>query len=260
LWPRLREIWDYRELLWFLTLREVTVRYKQTLLGALWAIVQPLLTMIVFSLFLGRLAGVPSDGVPYPLFVYCGLLPWQLFAYALTSSANSLVANERLVTKVYFPRALLPIAAVLSGLIDFALALLLLAPLLYYYGRRLGWAILMLPLAVLLALLAAIALGLSLAALNAQFRDVRYALPFLTQIWMFASPIAYPSSLLPGGWRIVYGLNPLAGVIETFRWSLLAHTAPPLGMVALSCGVIFAGLGISLRYFIHVERDLADVI
>ena len=236
------------------------MRYKQTALGAAWAILQPLLTMLVFSLFLGRLAGVPSDGLPYPLFVYSGLMPWQLFAYSLTASANSLVANERLVTKVYFPRALMPIAAVLSGLVDFVLALLLLVPMMWHYGVRPTPALLALPPSILLALLAAVALGLGLSALNVRFRDVRYALPFLTQFWMFATPIAYPSRLLPPAWRTLYGLNPMAGVVESFRWALLGHVAPEPGMVAVSALVVLLGLYASLRYFFSVERGMADVI
>src|SRR5262249_3599954 len=202
----------------------------------------PLLTMAVFSLFLGRLAGVPSDGMPYPLFVYAGLLPWQLFSYSLTSSANSLVANERLVTKVYFPRALLPLASVLSGLVDFSLALLLAVPLMVHYGVRPHAGLALLPVTVLMTMAGAVALGLGLAALNARFRDVRYALPFLTQFWMLASPIAYPTTLLPERWRVLYGLNPLAGVVEAFRWTLLGHRLPSVPMLAISALVIATGL------------------
>jgi len=256
---RLREVWQSRELLLFLTWRDIKVRYKQTALGAAWAILQPTLTMAVFTLFLGRLARVPSDGIPYPVFAFCGLLPWQLFVYALTGSANSLVANERLVTKVYFPRAVVPLSAVLAGLVDFLIAFLALLVLMAIYRVAPTPAIWTLPLFVLLALAAATAVGVGLAALNVRFRDVRYALPFLAQFWMIATPIAYPSSLLPEAWRPLYGLNPMAGVVEGFRWALLG-AAPPGPMLLVSTLVVVAGLAASLAYFARVERGFADVI
>jgi lipopolysaccharide transport system permease protein len=258
-WPRLEEIWVGRELLFFLTWRDISIRYKQTVLGVAWAVLQPVLTMLLFSLVFGRLAGIPSEGVPYPLFVFCGLLPWQLFAFALGNSANALVANERLVTRVYFPRVLLPVASILAGLVDFAIALVIFALLMLYFGEIPGRAALALPVFVLLALVAALAVGLGLSALNAQFRDVRHALPFLTQFWMFATPIAYPATLFPERWRPLLGLNPMAGVVEGFRWSLLGkESMDPL--VWVSGAVTLVVLAVSLAYFAHVERSLADVI
>jgi lipopolysaccharide transport system permease protein len=216
----LRELWDYRELLYFLTWRDVKVRYKQTALGAAWAIIQPLFMMLVFSLFFGRLAKIPSDGIPYPIFTFCALLPWQLFAHALTESSNSLVANERLITKVYFPRLVVPIAAVLGGLVDFAVAFGILLVMMLYYGIVPTWAIVTLPGFILLAVMTALGVGLWLSALNVKYRDVRYTINFLIQFWLFATPVAYPSSLVPEKWRALYGLNPMAGVVEGFRWAL----------------------------------------
>jgi lipopolysaccharide transport system permease protein len=257
---RLREVAAQHELLFFLTWRDVRVRYRQTVLGVAWAVLQPLLSMLVFSVFFGALARVPSDGRPYPLFAFCGLLPWQLFAFALTSSASSLTANERLVTKVYFPRLILPLSSVLAGLVDFGVAFALLLPLFWYYGVRPGIAVLALPLFVLLALGAAIAVGLGLGALNVRYRDVRHALPFLTQLWLFATPIAYPSSLVPERFRPLMGLNPMAGVVEGFRWALLGLPEPPIAMLAVSTVVVLLGLVAGLLYFLHVERSFADVI
>ncbi len=256
---RLREVLEYRELLFFLTWRDVRVRYKQTALGAAWALLQPVLSMLVFSVFFGALARVPSDALPYPVFAYCGLLPWQLFAFALTASAQSLTANERLVTKVYFPRLLLPLSAVLAGLVDFAVASLLLAPLMWAYGVRPGPALLTLPLFVLLALATAVAVGLGLGALNVRFRDVRHALPFLTQFWLFATPIAYPASLVPERYRLLMGLNPMSGVVEGFRWALLGAPAPG-ALLGVSIVVVLLGLVLGLLYFLRVERSFADVI
>lgn len=258
-WPRWSELWDARELLYFLTWRDVAVRYKQTALGVAWAVLQPVLAMALFSVVFGRLAEMPSEGVPYPLFVFCGLIPWQLFAFALGNSANSLVVNERLVTKVYFPRVLLPVAAILAGVIDFAIAFAIFALLLSIYGFTPGPAVLALPAFVGLAVLCALGVGLGLAAMNAQFRDVRHALPFVTQLWMFATPIVYPSTLVPERWRLVLGLNPMAGVVEGFRWCLLGkERLDPL--VGVSAMVVAAILLASLTYFAHVERSFADVI
>src|SRR5471030_1536281 len=216
---RVKELWEYRELLYFLIWRDVKVRYKQTALGAAWAVIQPLMTMIVFSVFFGRLAKMPSDGVPYPVFAYTALLPWQLFANALTESSNSLVGNQNLIKRVYFPRMVVPIAAVLGGLVDFAIAFVVLLAMLAYYGIHPTIAIVTLPLFVLLAVVTALAVGLWLTALNVQFRDVRYTIPFLTQLWLFATPVAYPSSIIPEKWRWLLGLNPMAGVVEGFRWA-----------------------------------------
>ncbi|HLN96938.1 MAG TPA: ABC transporter permease [Pyrinomonadaceae bacterium] len=254
-----RELWDYRELLYFLTLRDVKVRYKQTALGAAWAIIQPVFMMVVFSLFFGRLAKVPSDGIPYPIFTFCALLPWQLFAHALTESSNSLVANERLITKVYFPRLIVPIAAVLGGLVDFAVAFVILLVLMFYYGIVPTWAVVTLPAFILLAVLTALAVGLWLSALNVKYRDVRYTINFLIQFWLFATPVAYPSSIVPEPWRALYGLNPMAGVVEGFRWALLGKQ-PPGAMLAVSVAVVIAILFGGLYYFRRMEQEFADVV
>jgi lipopolysaccharide transport system permease protein len=254
-----RELWAYRELLYFLTLRDVKVRYKQTALGAAWAVIQPLFMMLVFSLFFGRLAKVPSDGIPYPVFTFCALLPWQLFAHALTESSNSLVANERLITKVYFPRLIVPIAAVLGGLVDFAVAFVILLAMIIYYGIVPTWAVVTLPAFILLAVLTALAVGLWLSALNVKYRDVRYTINFLIQFWLFATPVAYPSSIVPERWRALYGLNPMAGVVEGFRWALLGKQ-PPGALLAVSVGVVVAILFGGLYYFRRMEQEFADVV
>jgi lipopolysaccharide transport system permease protein len=256
----LRELWAYRELLYFITWRDIKVRYKQTALGASWAIIQPLLTMVVFSLFFGRLAKVPSDGVPYPLFSFAALVPWTFFANGLTQSANSVVASQQLVTKVYFPRLAIPIATVLSGAIDFVLAFaVLLVFMAAYRVVPTANALWTLPL-LLLAFVASLGVGLWLAALNVQYRDVRYAVPFLTQLWLFATPIAYPSSLLAEPWRTLYALNPMVGVVEGYRWALLGSGAPPGRMLLASCTAALAVLVGGIIYFRRMERTFADVI
>ena len=256
----LRELWEYRELLYFLTWRDVKVRYKQTVLGASWAIIQPLSTMIVFSLFFGQLAQMPSDGVPYPLFSYAALVPWTFFANGLTNSANSVVASQNLITKIYFPRLAIPVATVLSGFVDFALAFLVLAGLMVYYGvtpdARLLWIV---PL-VALAFVAALGVGLWLAALNVQYRDVRYVVPFLSQLWLFATPVAYPSSLLDEPWRTLYGINPMVGVVEGFRWALLGAGTAPGPIMLVSCIAAVVVLVGGALYFRRMERTFADVI
>jgi len=255
----LRELWSYRDLLFFLIWRDVTVRYKQTLLGAAWAIIQPFFTMIVFSLFFGRLAKVPSDGIPYPIFVYAALLPWTYFSTALGQSANSLVGSANLITKVYFPRLIIPASMVVAGLVDFAIAIVILIAMMIYYGISPTGAILLLPLFLLLAIMTALAAGLWLSALNVNYRDVRHIMPFLIQFWMFATPVAYPSSLLSEPWRTVYGLNPMVGVIEGFRWALLG--APPpgplIGVSVLVSLIAFVG---GLFYFRRMEETFADVV
>src|SRR5438477_964704 len=218
------ELWEYRELLYFLTWRDIKVRYKQTVLGASWAIIQPFFMMVIFSLFFGRLAHVPSDGIPYPIFVYCALLPWQLFSHALTESSNSLVANERLITKVYFPRLIVPISAVLGGLLDFAIAFVILLLMMAYYRIVPTWAVVTLPAFLLLAMLTALGVGLWLSALNVKYRDVRYTITFLIQFWLFATPVAYSSSIVLARWRALCGLNPMAGGVEGFRWALLGQS------------------------------------
>ncbi|MGA2134361.1 MAG: ABC transporter permease [Bryobacteraceae bacterium] len=256
----LQALWEYRELLYFLVWRDIKVRYKQTALGAAWAILQPVMTMLVFSVFFGRLAKVPSDGVPYPVFAYVALLPWQLFAFALTESSNSLVASQNLITKVYFPRLVIPIASVLAGLVDFGISFLVLLVMMLYYGIVPTAAVALLPLFLLLAVVTALAVGLWLSALNVKYRDVRYTIPFLTQFWMFATPVAYPSSLVPARLRPLYGLNPMAGVVEGFRWALLGKTHAPgplLWVSVAAVGVLLIG---GLRYFRKTESTFADVV
>ncbi len=256
----LAELWEYRELLYFLTWRDIKVRYKQTVLGAAWAVIQPLGMMLVFTIFFGRLVGVPSDGLPYPIFAYTALLPWQLFSRALTDASTSLVVNERLITKVYFPRLLIPMSAVLASLVDFAIAFVLLLGMMVFYGIVPTGSVLMLPLFVLLALMTALGIGFWLSALNAQYRDVRYTLPFLTQFWLFATPVVYPSSLVPEQWRLLYGLNPMTGVVEGFRWALLGKTGAPDVMLAVSAIAVLATFIGGLYYFSRVEETLADVV
>lgn len=256
----LRELWDYRELLYFLTWRDVKVRYKQTALGAAWAIIQPFFMMVVFSLFFGKLAGIPSDGIPYPVFAFCGLLPWQLFAHALTESSNSLVGNQNLITKVYFPRLVVPIAAVLGGVVDFAIAFVILLVMMLYFGIVPGWQIITLPAFILLAIMTALAVGLWLSALNVKYRDVRYTMNFLVQFWLFATPVAYPSSLIPEQWRWLYGLNPMAGVVEGFRWALLGKTDPPGALLGVSIAVVVLLMIGGLYYFRRMEQEFADVV
>jgi homopolymeric O-antigen transport system permease protein len=257
---RLRELWAYRELLYFLVWRDVKVRYKQTVLGAAWAIMQPVLTMVVFTLFFGNLANVPSDGIPYPLFSFAGLVPWTLFAYSLTESSGSLVSNQNLITKVYFPRLIIPLASVLSGLVDFAIGFGVLLVLMVYYGVVPTVFIWTVPLFMLLAVVAALSVGIWLSALNVEFRDVRYTIPFLTQLWMFVTPLAYASSLVPPRWRIVYGLNPMAGVVEGFRWALLGRTAAPNLLLTASVSMVIVLLVGGTFYFRRMERTFADVV
>src|SRR2546421_6217875 len=219
----LKDLWVYRELLYFLTWRDIKVRYKQTLLGASWAIIQPLFTMLLFTLFFGKLAHVPSDGVPYPIFAYAGLLPWTFFSNAVTNSGNSLVGSSNLITKVYFPRMIIPGAAVGAGLVDFAIAFIILVVLMIYYGVALTWSIVMLPVLIILLTLLAIGVGMWTSALNVKYRDIRYALPFVIQLWLFASPIIYPATMVPERWRWALALNPLTGIIQGFRASLFGQ-------------------------------------
>ena len=256
----LKDLWRYRELLFFLAWRDIKVRYKQTALGAAWAVIQPLFTMLVFTLFFGRLAKVPSDGIPYPLFSYTALLPWQLFAYALTESSNSVVANERLITKVYFPRLVVPLASILAGLVDFVIAFTLVIGMMVWYGVRPTWAVLTLPFFVILAMATAFGVGLWLSALNVQYRDVRYTLNFIVQFWLFASPVAYSSTLVPARWRPFYGLNPMAGVIEGFRWALLGKAQAPGAMLWVSVVVVALVLVGGLYYYRRMEKTFADVV
>jgi lipopolysaccharide transport system permease protein len=256
----LGELWSYRELLYFFVWRDIKIRYKQTAIGAAWAILQPFLTMLVFSLFFGRLAHIPSDGLPYPVFYYSALLPWMYFAAALQNATNTIVENQRLITKVYFPRLALPLSAVLSGLVDFGVSFLMFLAMMVYYGVRPGAAVLWLPVFLLLAILTALGVGLWLSALNAIYRDVRYVLPFLVQFWLFASPVVYASSLVPAKWRWLYGLNPMAGVIEGFRWSLTGKGDPPGRLFLGSAGVVIVVLLSGLGYFQKMETTVADVV
>ena len=253
------ELWAYRELLYFLIWRDVKVRYKQTVIGAAWAIVQPLMTMVVFSVIFGAFAQIPSDGVPYPVFAFAALLPWQLFANAMSNAGNSLVGSQNLITKVYFPRLLVPLAAVLGGMVDFGIAFVILLALMAGFGVAPTAAIVTLPLFVLLALATALAVGLWLSALNVQYRDVRYTIPFLTQLWMYATPVVYPSSIVPEPWRALLGLNPLAGVVEGFRWALLG-TPPPGPLLWVSVVTVSIALVGGLVYFQRMESSFADLV
>lgn len=258
---KISELWEYRELLFFLTWRDIQVRYKQTALGAAWAIIQPFLTMVVFSLFFGRLAGVPSDGIPYPIFSYAALLPWTFFADGLTKSSNSLVNSANLIRKIYFPRLVVPISSVVSGLPDFLLAFLVLIGMMLYYGIFPSLAsLLWLPFFLLMAFVISLGVGMWLSALNAEYRDIRYIVPFLTQFWMFATPVAYPASLLSEPWRTVYGLNPMVGVVEGFRWALLGSGNPPGLMTLVSSVVAILILVSGMYYFRRMERTFADVV
>jgi lipopolysaccharide transport system permease protein len=256
----LGEIWSYRELLYLLIWREVKVRYKQTVLGLAWAIAQPLFTMIVFSVFFGHFAKMPSDGLPYPVFAYAALLPWQLFAFSLTESSGSVVANQRLITKVYFPRIIIPLATIGVGLVDFAVSLVILAAMLAYYGAAPHAGLWAVPAFILLAVATAFGVGLWLSALNVRYRDVRYTLAFLTQIWLLATPVAYSSTIVPARWRAIYALNPMVGVIEGFRWALFGVGDAPGVMVGVSAGVVATVLVTGLFYFRRMERTFADVI
>jgi lipopolysaccharide transport system permease protein len=258
---RLGELWRYRELLYFLTWRDIKVRYKQTVIGAAWAIIQPFTTMVVFSLFFGQLAGIPSDDLPYPIFSYAALVPWTFFAASLTNTSNSLVGNANLIKKIYFPRLVIPLSAVLSNVVDFCLAFGVLLLMMLAYGILPTINIVFLPFFLLLALVKALGVGLWLSAMNVQFRDVRYVVPFLVQVWMFITPIAYPSSLIQNeALRALYGINPMAGVVEGFRWALLGTQTAPSGILALSTLVSILLLVSGLFYFRRMEKTFADVI
>lgn len=257
---RFRELWEYRELLYFMIWRDVKVRYKQTVLGAAWAVIQPLFTMVVFSLFFGRLAKLPSDGIPYPVFSYAALVPWTFFAQGLSQSSDSLVGNQNLIKKIYFPRLVIPISVVSAGIIDFVLAFVMLVALMFFYGIHPTTAIVWLPLFFLLAYVTSLGVGLWLSALNVEFRDVKYMVPFLTQFWMFSTPVAYPSSLLSEPWRMVYGLNPMVGVVEGFRWALLGTHKAPGPMVWVSAGAALLLLAGGTLYFRRMEKTFADIV
>jgi len=257
---KMRDLWEYRELVYFLVWRNVKIRYKQTALGASWAIIQPFMTMLVFSLFFGRLAKVPSDNVPYPIFSFAGLVPWTFFANSLSLASNSLIGSAHLITKVYFPRLAIPIATVLSGVVDFAVAFLMLLVMMMYYGITPMWRMLWLPLFLLLTLVTALGVSLWLSALSVEYRDVQHVMPFILQFWLFATPIAYSSSLLSEPWRTVYGLNPMVGVVEGFRWALLGtNTAPGPIIIVSSLAALIVLVG-GAFYFRRMERTFADIV
>jgi len=255
----LNELWNYRELLYFLTWRDIKLRYKQTALGAAWVIIQPLFAMLLFTLFFGKLARMPSDGVPYPLFAYAGLVPWTFFSNAITNSGHSLVGNSTLISKVYFPRIYIPAGAVAAGLLDFAIASVLLIPMLIYYHVAVTWQFLLLPLFALLGTIQALGVGMWLAALNVKYRDIRYAIPFLVQLWLFASPVIYPASLVPPKWKWVLAINPMTGVIEGFRSSIMG-TPFDKSTIILSVVVTLLILLFSFFAFRRVEDSFADVV
>lgn len=264
----LHDLWNYRELIYFLIWRDIKVRYKQTALGAAWAIIQPFFTMVVFTIFFGRLAGVPSDGVPYPIFSYTGLLPWGLFTKALSDAGRAMISNRAMITKVYFPRLVIPLASVLSGLLDFSIAFLVLIGMIVYYNNVPGDyetititpAILTLPLFILLALVTALGVGLWLSALNVKYRDINYIIPFLTQFWLFITPVAYPASMVPEEWQWLYALNPMTGVVEGFRWAVLGTSGGLDGMLAVSSTISVLLLISGLFYFRRMERTFADMV
>lgn len=256
----LKEIWEYRELLYFFIWRNIKIRYKQTVLGGAWAVIQPFFTMVVFSIFFGRLAGIPSEGVPYPIFAYAALVPWTFFANALSQAGNSVLEHERMITKIYFPRLLLPMAAVFSGLLDLLIAFSILIGMMIWYGITPTPVIWLVPFFVLMASLTALGVGLWLSALNVEYRDVRYVIPFLVQFWLFATPIAYPSSLVPAKWQALYGLNPMVGVVEGFRWALLGNAPVSSGMLLVSLCTVLIVLISGLYYFRRMEETFADVV
>lgn len=254
-----KELWEYRELLYFFTWRDVKLRYKQTGLGIGWAIIQPLFMMIIFSIFFGRLAQIPSDGIPYPLFSLAALLPWTLFAEGMMRSTSSMVQNANIMTKVYFPRLIMPVASIMSPLVDFLVAFGLLIIMMVYYGFLPTINIIFLPLLVVFAMMTSLAVGLWLSALNVKYRDFQYTVPFLIQIWLFASPVVYPASMVPEQWQFIYALNPMSGVIEGFRWALLG-TNPPSAMIFISLGVVIALLVSGVFYFRRMEQYFADIV
>jgi lipopolysaccharide transport system permease protein len=255
----LSELWAYRELVGFLIWRDLKVRYKQTVLGVAWAVIQPVMTMVLFSVVFGQVAKLPSDGIPYPLFTFAALLPWQLFAGGITGASNSLIGSSGLLTKVYFPRLVIPVAAVTGALVDFAIAFGILLALMVWYGVTPPPAVILLPLFVLLALLTALAAGLWLSALNVKYRDVRYAMPFLMQFWLLASPVAYSASLVPAKWQFLYGLNPLVTTVQGFRWAIVGASAPSPFLLP-SIGSVLLLLVSGLVYFRRMEDTFADVV
>jgi lipopolysaccharide transport system permease protein len=258
---KLGDLWRYRELIYFMTWRDVKVRYKQTLLGASWAILRPFLTMVVFSIFFGNLAKVPSDGIPYPIYTFTALLPWELFATALSQASRSLVQNTNMVTKIYFPRMILPISSILAGVVDFLVAFLVLIGMMIFYKITPTIYIWTLPLYLLLTLVTALGVGLWLSALNVLYRDINYITPFLTQFWLYITPIAYPVSMIPEKWRLIYALNPMSGVVDGFRWALLGNQqSAPGPMLIVSSVIAVVTLVSGLFYFRRMERQFADMV
>lgn len=256
----LDELWRYRELLWFLVWRDILIRYKQTVIGVSWAVLQPVVTMAIFAVIFGRLAKIPSDGVPYPIFAFAALLPWNFFSQALARSGTSLVGNTNLITKIYFPRLLIPLAASVSPIVDFACSFLVLLGLMVFYGMTPGAGMIALPFFILLALLTSLAMGLWLSALNVKYRDVGHTIPFLVQVWMYASPVAYSVTMVPEKWRLLYSLNPIVGVIEGFRWALLGSRQPDFGVIIVSGVMMLVLLFTGLLYFKRMEQTFADII
>lgn len=255
-----KALWEYRELLYFFIWRDIKVRYKQTAFGAAWAVLQPLTTMVVFTVVFGNLAKMPSDGLPYPIFAYAGLLPWNLFAGALNRGTTSVVGSSNLISKIYFPRLMLPLSGVVVGMVDFAIAFVILLGMMIGFGIVPNGGVLVLPLFLLLAMLTALAVSLWLSALNVRYRDVGHAIPFFVQVWMFASPVAYPASLISDKWRLLYSVNPMVGVIEGFRWALLGKQSPDFGIIAISTVVVLLLLFFGAIYFRHLERTFADEV
>jgi len=258
---RLREMWHYRELLFFFVWRDLKVRYKQTVLGASWAILQPLMTMVIFSIIFGTVAKItPPDGIPYPIYAYTALLPWHLFSGALSGAAGSLISNQSMITKVYFPRILMPLASVISALVDFAIAFVVLIGMLIYYHITPGWGVLLLPLFTLLALMTALSVGLWLSSFNVKYRDFKYIVPFLLTFWQYATPVAYPATLIPEKWRLIFSLNPMTGVVEGFRWALLNQHTDVVPLLIFSGVIMLLILVSGLVYFQRMERTFADVV
>jgi lipopolysaccharide transport system permease protein len=254
------EVWEYRELLFMFVWRDITVRYKQSLIGIGWAVIQPVMTMVIFSIIFGYLANLPSDGIPYPVYTFCALLPWNYFARSLTDSSDSLVNSSNLITKVYFPRLILPLSKVLAGFVDFAIAFIILLALMVWYQITPSYGIFLLPVFILIAMLTAFGIGLWLTALNVKYRDIRFVVPFMTQLWMYTSPVAYSTNLIPVKWQWLYGLNPMVGVIEGFRWALLNKDAPDILMMSVSSGIVLIILVGGIYYFRKTEQTFSDII
>ena len=261
-WPSidLKEIWAYRELLGILAWRDVSVRYKQSVVGIGWAIIQPVMTMIIFTIIFGKFAKLPSEGIPYPVFTYCALLPWSYFARSLGDSSDSLVGSANLITKIHFPRIILPVSKVFAGLIDLSIAFIILVGMMVWYRIVPTAGILLLPVFIVIAMLASLGVGLWLTALNVLYRDVKFVVPFLIQFWMYASPVAYSTSIIPDQWKWVYGLNPMVGVVEGFRWALLGKTAPLISMFFIPVLIIFVVLISGIYFFKKMEKTFADII